>query len=258
MKKFNAAMALIYSIFFNLAMMSEACADNVLNTQPHNSQIENSVVGTAQDWGLTTEEWSRYGKYRQRADAQWYPQLTPPEILGLHAENVKEQQHFAEMVAKQEHDKLARELAFDRAVHEALLRLYPDEQVIQPFDISPYTPIPSTALQHTHPLQAGDHVVLFENISQGVEASVLPRLVSAVRSLPGLVLDIFAVGKVDDISLRAWAVANHIPVELTTQGRITLNHDNGKLQRFSGNATLPYIVRLRQGETRIVSVESLL
>ncbi len=78
------------------------------------------------------------GKY-----GRWYPQLSPAEVLGMNAQTPQEQKHFAEIAAKQEHDKLARELAFDNAFHQAMGRLYASEPVIKPFDMSAYNVIPA-------------------------------------------------------------------------------------------------------------------
>lgn len=99
-----------------------------------------TVPGTARDWGLSEAEWANYHQWMQGQDAQWYRQLSPAAVLGLHAQTEEEQRHFAELVARQEHDKVARELAFNHAVYLALRRLYADEPVIQPFDKTPFNP----------------------------------------------------------------------------------------------------------------------
>lgn len=100
----------------------------------------NTLPGTAQDWGLSDTEWTNYLKLMQGQNGLWYPQLSPAAVLGLNATTDKERQHFAEIEARQEHDKVARELTFNHAVYAALRQLYSAEPLIQPFDKSPFNP----------------------------------------------------------------------------------------------------------------------
>ena len=54
--------------------------------------------------------------------------------------------HFAEIHAKLEHDRIEREIKFNNAFHDAAMKLYPDEPIFKPFDMSAYTPHPKIAL----------------------------------------------------------------------------------------------------------------
>jgi integrating conjugative element protein (TIGR03759 family) len=130
----------IFAVIVFLLIQSAVFAEEVNNTTPQNTAVNNTAELNAQTWGLTLEEWQHYQKLLQGKAGKWYPQLTPPAILGLNAQTPEERQHFAEMVAKEEHDKLANELSFNNAVHQAMLRLYANEPVIKPFDMSPYNP----------------------------------------------------------------------------------------------------------------------
>jgi len=140
--------------FFLLLLLINAvyaqAADNtkIVNTAPLNAEVNNTktqnaenTADQAQNWDLTLEEWQHYLKLMQGKNGHWYPQLTPPQILGLNADNQEDQKHFAEIVAKQEHDKLARELAFNNAVYQAMQKLYVHEPMVKPFDLSSYNPI---------------------------------------------------------------------------------------------------------------------
>lgn len=121
-------------------------ADDIANTPDlattaQNTIVDSTIVGNPHDWGLTATEWGRYQRLMQGPARLWYPHLTPPEVLGLNAQTLLERQHFAEIVAQEEHDKLARELIFNNAVHTAFLRLYAKEPVIQPFNFSSFNPL---------------------------------------------------------------------------------------------------------------------
>lgn len=110
------------------------------------THVSQSLPGTAQDWGLTEDEWKNYLKLMQGQNGLWYPQLSPAAVLGMNASTEPERQHFAEMVAREEHDKVAREITFNHLVYSALRKLYASELVIKSFDKSPFNPKHSRSL----------------------------------------------------------------------------------------------------------------
>lgn len=112
------------------------------NTISQNVTTVSSIVDTVRHWNLTETEWARYLELMQGQAGYYYAHLTPPEVLGHYAEDVQDIRHFAEIHAKLEHDRIERELRFDKAFNEAAVRLYENELIIKPFDITAYTPIP--------------------------------------------------------------------------------------------------------------------
>lgn len=127
-----------------LVLPLSVLAADVTYSVEQSTQVANTAVKTtsiAEDWDLTAGEWSAYQQLMQGPNGKWYPQLTPPAILGLNAKTEEEQSHFAAIVAKQEHDKVVRELTFNNAVHQALKRLYPEEPMIKPFNMTPFNPM---------------------------------------------------------------------------------------------------------------------
>jgi integrating conjugative element protein (TIGR03759 family) len=131
-------------------LMISSCAfssNDVMNTKTQNTISQNTAVntshiGTAIDWALTDTEWKRYLILMQGPSGHYYTNLSPPEILGIYADNAEDLQHFAKVAAKSEHDKLERELRFNVAFHQSATKLYATEPIIQPFDYMPFTPIP--------------------------------------------------------------------------------------------------------------------
>lgn len=122
-------------------------SNDVINTQTKNTISQNTIVrvnhiGTAKDWTLTDLEWKQYLNLMQGPSGHYYKNLSPPEVLGIHANSTEDMHHFAEIAAKLEHDKLERELRFNAAFHEAAARLYSTEPLIQPFNYALFTPIP--------------------------------------------------------------------------------------------------------------------
>ncbi|MCD6040305.1 MAG: family integrating conjugative element protein [Gammaproteobacteria bacterium] len=134
-------------LIFLIASRGAFASNDVINTRIKNTISQNTTVnvshvGTAKDWALTDKEWSQYINLMQGLSGHYYKNLSPPEVLGIHAESMDERRHFAEIAATLEHDKLERELRFNAAFHEAAKRLYSTEPMIESFDYTPFTPIP--------------------------------------------------------------------------------------------------------------------
>lgn len=120
---------------------SEVGNSQEINTLIESTRSQNTIPTTAaRDWGLSESEWASYVRLMQGPNGRWYPQLSPAAVLGLNATTVKERQHFADLLAQQEHDKIARELTFNHEFYLAMRRLYPLEPIIQPFDKTPFNP----------------------------------------------------------------------------------------------------------------------
>lgn len=250
-----------YMVILLLGVSTHAPAESVSNTIEDTTRVQNTTInsttlGNAQDWGLSAPEWDQYQKLMRGPNGLWYPKLSPPEVLGLNAQTAQDQKHFAEVVARTEHDKLARELSFDYAIHQALLRLYPTEPIIRSFDMSAFSPIPKKIADSSAQLQTGDHLVLFIDPTQGIDPTT-SRLIDKIKNKIGVSLDIFCVGSVDDNAIQKWARLNSLPADLVAQSRITLNRDNGKLQKTAGQVKLPYLLLVRNGESKPVLVGSL-
>lgn len=128
-------------LLLSLIVTLNAQADSVATTPIQSSTVVNSTIGTAQDWHLSSVEWQSYQKLMAGPAGKWYPQLSPAEILGLYADNITDQNHFAEVAAVEQHDKITREIAFNNAFTAAMHRLYDHEPVIKEFDMSAFNPI---------------------------------------------------------------------------------------------------------------------
>lgn len=219
-----------------------------INSVTKNTQVANTNDQQAKVWQLTENEWNHYLELMKGRAGQYYPHLTPPEVLAMYAESEEELHHFAEIHVKLEHDKVAREVRFDRVFHDIAMLLYKDEPIIKPFAMSAYTPIPNRDLKPHYFLQAGDHLLLFVDIMDST-GSFVARVMDRVQSKPGVVLDIYCVNARDDAAIRAWAKENHVPVDSVSRNQITLNKDHGKFRRSMGNADLPYVMLVRAGKS---------
>jgi integrating conjugative element protein (TIGR03759 family) len=238
------------------AQAAEVANTQVANTVAQSTTANSTTVGTASDWGLSAAEWARYQSLMQGKNGLWYPKLTPPEVLGLNAADNTEQAHFADLVAAEEHDKLARELAFDRAVHQASLKRYADEPIIQPNpNLAAFSPRPALA-RPTAALADGDRLAFFTAIASTPEPA-LPRLLEVIKNHPNVGLDIYCVGNANDAAIAAWAKANGIPADLVNARRVTLNRDNGALQKTAPGVSAPYLLKVSHGMSQSITVGSL-
>ncbi len=133
------------ALFLLLVSTTLFAANDVVNTVTMNSVSQNTVETSSRDqglvWGLTESEWAYYQSLMQGVNGHYYMHLTPPEVLGINAKTPQDIKYFAELAAKQEHDKIEKELRFNAAFYAAAQRLYANEPMIKPFDLTPYTPI---------------------------------------------------------------------------------------------------------------------
>ncbi len=253
----------IMSASYAKALSTES--NSVISTQEQTAPVKNSVIGTARDWDLSENEWQSYQKLMAGPAGKWYPQLTPAEVLGMYADNDQDEQHFAEVSAKEEHDKIAKELSFNNVFHEAMLKLYGNEPVIKDFDISAFNPVKGKSMMHSNSsgsnesisLSAGDHLVVFVDTTPGLDFLAIPTLLGILKNHPDIFLDIYCAGNVTDADIQLWAKMNNIPVDLVKKGIITLNHDNGKLKSILGSGALPQVVLVHNGQSQNVSLASL-
>lgn len=136
--------ALLGTLLLILACLSAKAAE-VQNSQEISGgiatvQLQNTVPNKIRDPRLSDIEWARYEQFMQGMEGVWYPALSPAAVLGMRAETNTERRHYAELVAQEQHDKLAREILFNHEFYLAIHRLYPNEPVIQAFDKTPFNP----------------------------------------------------------------------------------------------------------------------
>ncbi|THT98397.1 integrating conjugative element protein [Lampropedia puyangensis] len=85
----------------------------------------------AQIWGLSETEMQRAKTLMQGPRASFSVEnISPLEVLGIHARNAKERQEYAEKFAKALREDVERTLAFEREFQSAMQRLYPNSPVV--------------------------------------------------------------------------------------------------------------------------------
>lgn len=193
-----------------------------------NTSSELSTQQQAQQWGLSDSDWSRYQMLMKGDRGIMSPGLDPLTALGVETDNSAERRRLAELWVKHEYQRTEKELAFQRDVNAAWLRLYPETLAVN---------MGANAAGIAHDTQGRLALFLKENCSR-CDA----RLAAVLAD--NRAVDMYLVGIDSDDGLRAWAVKHNIPVEKVRSRQITLNHDNGLWFRY-GMGQMPVI--LQQG-----------
>lgn len=194
-------------------------SSNVLNTQQQ-----------AVQWGLSDSDWIHYQTLMKGERGIMSPGLDPLTALGVETDNSAERRRLAELWVRHEYQRSEKELAFQREINAAWLRLYPKMLAVN---------MGSNAAGIAHDTQGRLALFVQENCSR-CDA----RLAAVLAD--DRPVDIYLVGESSDEAIRAWAIRHNIPVEKVRRRQITLNHDNGLWLRY-GQGQMPVI--LQQGES---------
>lgn len=185
---------------------------------------QQKMTRSAQEWGLTTEEWQRYETLKKGRRGVLSPGLDPLTMLGIEARSDEERHHFAELTVKQEFQRVEAELAFQREVNSAWMRVYPG--------VLPVQDLRSEVSNARQALFVKDNCPACDR-----------KLTQLMKS--NQPLDIYLVGSGGkDEAVRSWAKKHNIPAEKVKSRQVTLNHDNGMWLRY-GNGLMPVV--LQQG-----------
>ena len=202
-------------------------------------------------WGLTPEEEKRYVLLMQNRSDIYYRGLrqTPIDILGINARNETERNHFAELAALQEAQKVSKNIAWNNAFYKAYNKLFENVPVVGDFDPKPYSPYAHKPLQ----INQGDILYFFIKADEAVK-SVLMLLIEAIDTTPDTRLNIMLLDS-DELSIQLWANQHQIPLTLVNSGRITLNHGDLNYQSLTiPKKTTPLLLLSKNGASRIVDL----
>lgn len=193
-------------------------SSNVLNTQQQ-----------AEEWGLSNSDWIRYQILMKGERGIMSPGLDPLTALGVETDSSTERRRLAELWVRHEYQRSEKELAFQREINAAWLRLYPKMLAVN---------MGSNVAGIAHDTQGRLALFVKENCTR-CDA----RLAAVLAD--DRPVDIYLVGGSSDEAIRAWAIRHNIPVEKVRSRQITLNHDSGLWLRY-GQGQMPVI--LQQGE----------
>jgi integrating conjugative element protein (TIGR03759 family) len=178
-------------------------------------------------WSLSDTEWRRYQSLllgiRGSVSAT---DLSPIEVLGIHARDSAERRRYAERWARAMRNDAERILAFQHAYDTAAERLFPGQTLI---DVGKLQTLP----QKTNELRADDRILFFTAVMCPACDAVLVKLLSHLESVAGIDIYISHVPTIDDEAIRAWAKDHGIERKWVEARRVTLNHDGGALEKIT-------------------------
>ena len=225
----------LLTALFMVPLMTSAATVQTPSAQSRVSALLESSSGVlssqqqAQQWGLSDSDWSRYQTLMKGERGIMSPGLDPLTALGVETDNSAERRRLAELWVKHEYARAEKEMAFQREINSAWLRLYPETLAVN---------MGSNAAGIAHDTQGRLALFVKENCSR-CDA----RLAAVLAD--DRPVDIYLVGGNSDETIRAWAIRHNIPVDRVRSRQITLNHDGGLWLRY-GQGQMPVI--LQQGE----------
>jgi integrating conjugative element protein (TIGR03759 family) len=226
--------------------------DDLTSEQDINKiQLNEQQLHESKVWNLTIEEEKRYVFLMQNRSKIYYQGLrqTPLDILGINARNETERNHFAELAAAQEAQKVSKNIAWNNAFYKAYNKLFANVPVVGDFDPSPYSPYAHKSVQ----LNQGDILYLFMKPDEAVK-TILMILTEAVENTPDTRLHLMLLDS-DDLSIQLWANKNQIPQHLINSGRLTLNHGDLNYQSLKANKkTTPLLLLSKNGSSSVVDL----
>jgi len=194
----------------------------------------------AQAWRLDSREWERYETIMRGPRGLWSAELDPLWVLGIHAQTETERTRYAEMAVQQEHDRIERELAFQREWTAAWKRLYGNEPMI---DVSKLGLGVDRGRPSVRPSVrgTGSQVYLFVSSSECPQCdSTVRKSLRQVRQTSGMVLHIFLSGTDRTDWIRRQGMAS-----LVRAGRVIVQPAGDVLKKLMAGKplpTLPYTV----------------
>lgn len=217
------------------ALLLPLCGAASTVTTSSNQSLQSSSTNPvqtqqqAQQWGLSDTDWGRYQSLMKGARGIMSPGLDPLTTLGVETDNSAERRRLAELWVRHEYARAEKELAFQREINAAWLRLYPETLAVNM----------GNAAGIAHDTQG--RLALFVKGSCSRCDARLAAVIADNRPV-----DIYLVGSDgSDENIRAWAISHGIPVDKVRSRQITLNHDRGLWQRY-GQGQMPVV--LQQGE----------
>lgn len=220
----------------SLNASSDTTTENKLATQTLNQQnvlthkLNQQVLQVQpQEWGLTESEWQRYQALNQGERGIWSPGLDPLTVLGVESRNEQEREHYARLLAKKMHDRMERELQFQRTYDRVFTEMYPNEQ---PFKVEP------------HISERFGRVIYFTRLDNcdKCEANA-DRVLQYVNDKTPI--DIYFVGVKSNEQIYDWAKKHNIDPNKVNRKLITLNHDNGVWLQYA-EGKIPAAFQIQQ------------
>lgn len=238
---------LLSSIFSAAIADTNEAITNASQTPGTETPISRTIeVQTlAKRWGLDQEEYQHYLDLMHGPLGKWNPDIDPLLALGMFAESPQQEQRYAELYAQQEFDLTERALQFQQAYRAAFERLFPNEKMLDHRLLVPYFAHQQqkSVMKDTKRLAQkrfvdGDRLLLFVPPNCRECLPVINQLIGLLSSVQQSGVDVYVRDAQDDGAVRAWANAHAIKTAWLNGRHLTLNRDEGLLQRLKSQSTV--------------------
>jgi integrating conjugative element protein (TIGR03759 family) len=221
---------------FSLAQSNSEQA-TAINSNARWTRIEESREIGSTPWDLSEAELTRAKSLLQGVrGAVSDVRISPIEVLGIHAESDAERHRYAEQWAKLQIADAERVLAFERAYRSAVRKLLNNRALID------RGALPTT--KPTATLQPGDRLLFFTRTDCAACEALQSRVLKQAGRLAGI--DIYLTDQSSAAAIRHWAREQGIDPIRVQAKQVTLNADDGLLDRLSEHSVkAPYLLRQR-------------
>ncbi len=244
----TASMLILIAVIVRTAI---ADTNETLVSASQTPSIETPVSRTlelqtlAKQWELDRSEYQRYLDLMRGPLGKWNPELDPLLALGMFATSSQQEQRYAELYAQQEFDLTERALQFQQAYRVAFERLYPSVAMLDQRLLAPYFMHQQQKSEMREAKRIaqkrfveGDRLLLFVPSSCRQCLPAISQLVSLLSGTQQSGVDVYVRDAQDDDAVRAWANAHAIKTAWINGRHLTLNRDEGLLQRLKSQSTV--------------------
>lgn len=210
-------------------------------------------IDMQEGWGLSAEEWTRYDTLMQGVRGRLSdPNISPIEVLGIHARTMQERNHYAEKWAQIMFEDTVRVLLFQRAYDQAARALFAEYPMIDP------TLIPHAEENELPGLHQQDRIMVFTRLDCSICEVVLPDVLAQLPNIAGIDIYFVDASLNDRETINNWVRDYELDLELIHDNQITLNFDEGLLKSLNPLVkTTPVLMRRRNDEIVHLPIQSL-
>ncbi len=205
-------------------------------------------------WQLSEAEWQRYLELMRGIRGSVSPKnLSPLEVLGIHAETDAERNRYAKMWAKMYHEDIMRTLKFQLAYSAAEKELFGGPTVSPALKDLITKPEKIQHLYVEDPLVDDDRLLVFLKVSGCQQCTVVLEQVLAASASKKVQVDLYFTDTregQDDALIINWARTRHLDQNRVQQKTLTLNYDNGAYYKVTRQllAEVPAVYVLRNNQ----------
>ena len=197
-------------------------------------------------WELSEQEWIRYERLMQGVRGRLsHPNISPIEVLGIHARSESERTHYARIWAQLMREDAIRVLEFQRAYDAAAQALSEGESLI---DVSL---LPKTTNNQDTVLDESERVLVFLSLDCPLCDVVFDQVHQRISKLNGIDIYFVDTEASDSEKIREWAKTRTIDTHHVQSGKITINYDDGFLESIDPDTqSLPSLKRRLDDEIK--------